>query len=244
MLKGLIVDDDENSMNIIRHAVELFTDVNIVGTAGSGMEAIEFIKGKEVDLVMLDIEMDDMSGFDVASYIYRNYPKIQYVFITGHSDFAVEGYEYQPLSFLVKPISISRLERILELAKERCEPPARQVHKQVGLHVDSRLEIVDIEEVAYFETAGRKARVHCRDGRTLDTTETLKKLYEVFEEYDFYRCHQSFVIQIGLIESISSDMFHRSYLIKLKGVDCQIPLSRDNYASLRTILAKRGIKIL
>jgi DNA-binding LytR/AlgR family response regulator len=246
MLKILIVDDDANSMRITRQALELLGNNEIVGEVGSGINAMEFIKENAVDLVLLDIEMQDMSGFDVASCLHKNYPKVQYVFLTGHTDFAVDGYTYQPLSFLVKPISISRLEQILELAEEKCNaiPETAGQHKQIGLHVDARLEIVDVADVIYLETVGRKVRVVCKNGRTLDSSETMKKLFSVFEDYGFYRCHQSFAVQLDQIESISSDMFHRSYTIKLRDLDKEIPLSRDKSAPLRTILEQRGIHMI
>ena len=245
MLRILLVDDDAGSMEIAKRALGLFPNADVVGTAASGMEAIEFVRDNPVDLVLLDIEMDEMNGFELASYIHNHYPQVQYVFVTGHTDFALDGYSYQPLSFLIKPISISRLERVLELAEERChtKPEQELPEKQIGLHVDSRLEIISVSDVAYLETAGRKVRVVCKDGRVLETTESMKKLYQVFEDYGFYRSHQSFVVQLALIESISSDMFHRSYLLKLKGLKEQIPLSRDNYAALRSVLEQRGIKI-
>ena len=246
MLKILLVDDDAEAMKITRRALELFDRAAVVGEASSGIAAMEFVKSNAVDLVLLDIEMQDMSGFEVAAYLHKNYPKIQYVFLTGHTDFAVDGYAYQPLSFLVKPISISRLERILELAEEKCTsvPEITTPHNQIGFHVDTRLEIVDAADVIYLETVGRKVRVVCKNGRVLDSSETLKKLYGVFEDYGFYRCHQSFAVQLDQIESISSDMFHRSYTIKLRGSDKEIPLSRDHFASLRTILEQRGIHIV
>lgn len=246
MLRILLVDDDANGMRITRRALELFEDVKIVGEVSSGMDAIAFVKTAEVDLVLLDIEMEDMSGFEVASYLHKNYPKTQYVFLTGHTDFAVDGYAYQPLSFLVKPISISRLEQILTLAKEKCGQRTEQVPgcRQIGLHVDSRLEIINVQEVIYLETVGRRVRVFCQGGRVLDSAETMKKLCQVFEDYGFYRSHQSFAVQVDLIESISSDMFHRSHMIKLKGADKEIPLSRDRYGEMREILEQRGINIL
>lgn len=245
MLRVLLVDDDSVSLKITRQALELFPEAVVEGTAASGMEAIAYIRENQVDLVFLDIEMEQMSGFEVAAYLHNNYPDVQYVFVTGHTDFALDGYNYQPLSFLIKPISISRLERVLELAKEKCQAKSEKnpSKKQIGLHVDSRLEIINISDVIYFETSGRKVRIVCKNGRTLETTESLKKLYQVFEEYGFYRSHQSVVVQIALIESISSDMFHRSYLIKLKGIKEEVPLSRDNYATLRSILEQRGIRI-
>ncbi len=246
MLNLLLVDDDSGSRKIIEQALELFPEVSVVGSVESGMEAISFIRKNPVDLVFLDIEMEEMNGFEVAAYLHSHYPNIQYVFVTGHSDFALEGYNYQPLSFLVKPISVSRLEQVLNLAAEKAQkkPLQSPSQKQIGLHVESRLEFVTIGTVAYLETVGRKVRVVCTDGRVLETTETLKKLYQVFEEYGFYRSHQSFVVQLALIESISSDMFHRSYLMKLKGIAEEIPLSRDNYSALRAVLEQQGIKIL
>ena len=246
MLKILLVDDDPNSMSITKRALDLFENVEVVGQSNTALDAMEFVKANAVDLVLLDIEMQGTNGFEVATYLHKNYPHIQYVFLTGHTDFAVDGYAYQPLSFLVKPISVSRLERILELAEEKCNftPETNTQHKQIGLHVDSRLEIVDVAEVVYLETVGRKVRVVCKNGRTFDSTETLKKLYATFEDYGFYRCHQSFVVQLDQIESIKADAFCRSYLIKLRDCDKQIPLSRDNFAPLRTILEQRGINII
>ena len=246
MLKILLVDDDANVMGITRRALELFDNAKVVGEAYSGMEAMKFVRHAAVDLVLLDIEMQDMSGFDVAEYLHKNYPKTQYVFLTGHTDFAVDGYAYQPLSFLVKPISVSRLERILELAEEKCHAAAEPTlpHRQIGLHVDARLEIVDAADVIYLETVGRKVRVVCKNGRVFDSSETMKKLFGVFEDYGFYRCHQSFAVQLDQIESIRSDMFHRSYTLKLRDSDKEIPLSRDNFAPLRAILEQRGIHMI
>ena len=244
MLRTLLVDDDAASMRILEQALALFSDVEIVGRVPSGMEALLFVRDNPTDLVFLDIEMDEMSGFEVARHLHTHYPQTQYVFVTGHTDFAVDGYAYQPLSFLVKPIRLSHLERVLEMAREKgdVQSKAEPLGKQIGLHVDARLEIVNVSDVAYLETVGRKVRVVCRDGRVLDTAESLRKLCQVFEDYGFYRCHQSFVVQVALIESIKPDMFHHSYLIRLRGSEKEIPLSRDRYAALRTMLDKRGIR--
>ncbi len=157
MLRILLVDDDTGSMEIAKRALGLFPNTDVVGTAASGIEAIEFVRDNPVDLVLLDIEMDEMNGFELASYIHNHYPQVQYVFATGHTDFALDGYSYQPLSFLIKPISISRLERVLELAEERCHAKPEQAlpGKQIGLHVDSRLEIVPvyiIQPIMCYET--------------------------------------------------------------------------------------------
>ena len=86
MLKILLVDDDAGSTKITRQALELFSEVSVVGTAASGMEAIEYIRKNPIDLVLLDIEMDEMNGFELASYLHSHFPDIQYVFVTGHTE--------------------------------------------------------------------------------------------------------------------------------------------------------------
>ena len=76
MLKILLVDDDADAMRITQRALALFEKAEVVGTAACGIDAMEFVKNNAVDLVLLDIEMQDMSGFEVATYLYKNYPKI------------------------------------------------------------------------------------------------------------------------------------------------------------------------
>ncbi len=246
MLKILIADDEKESVETTRRVLELLGDVEIVGEVNSGLDAMEFVKNNPVDLVLLDIEMPGDNGFDTANYLHKNYPEIKYVFLTGHTDFALTGYDYAPLSFLVKPVSVSKLESVLNLLREQTGTDSKYsyMHKKIGIHSASRLEIVDVSDVIYMENVGRKVKVFCKNGRVIDSTENLKKLYDVFSDYGFYRCHQSFAVQVGEIESIGQDIFKRAYVIKLKGLDTEIPLSRDNYGELKNILKKRGISIV
>jgi DNA-binding LytR/AlgR family response regulator len=161
-------------------------------------------------------------------------------------EYALSGYDYQPLSFLSKPISISRLERVLALAEQKKDASraAGQRVRQVGIHVNGQLEIVRTDEVAYMENVGRRVHVVCRDHREFDTSESLKKLALIFEEYGFFRCHQSVVVNLDLVESIQPDMFKRTYRLKLKGIPETLPLSRDRKNELQELLNERGLQIL
>ena len=245
MLRILIVDDDRISRDITISALSKF-DVEVVGTASSGNEALEFLRHTKVDLAFLDIEMEEMDGFETANRIYREFPEVMYVFLTGHVEYALSGYDYQPLSFLSKPISISRLERVLALAEQKkdASQAAGQRVRQVGIHVNGQLESVRTDEVAYMENVGRRVHVVCRDHREFDTSESLKKLALIFEEYGFFRCHQSVVVNLDLVESIQPDMFKRTYRLKLKGIPETLPLSRDRKNELQELLNERGLQIL
>jgi DNA-binding LytR/AlgR family response regulator len=246
MLTTLIVDDDPISLDITTSALQQFPQVEIAGTAVSGEEAIAFLKEKEVDLAFLDIEMDEMNGFELANRIHKAFPRVMYVFLTGHVRFALEGYDYQPLSFLTKPISISRMENVLAMAAEKKESSStvgKKVH-QLGIHVNGQLEMIRTDDVAYMETKGRKVHIVCRDHRELETTESMKKLAMIFEEYGFFRSHQSVLVNLELVESIRPDMFKRTYQLTLKDIEEKLPLSRDKKNELQALLQERGMQIL
>ena len=246
MLRVLIVDDDEIACDITLQALSKFEDVNVVKIVKSGEEAISFLNEQEVDLAFLDIEMKEMDGFHLASKIHDMFPRVMYVFLTGHVQYALDGYDYQPLSFLTKPISISRLGNIIQMATEKKEPGSKigQKVRQVGIHVAGKLELLRTDDVAYMETKGRKVCIVCRNTRTIETTESMKKLEMIFEDYDFFRIHQSFLVNLNLVESIVPGMFKRTYQIRLRGFNEMLPLSRDKKNMLEELLEERGIEVI
>lgn len=246
MLSVLVIDDDQITKEITIQALERFEDVKVVGAVDSGEEALHFLRETIVDLAFLDIEMDEMNGFEVAKKIRSLFPQVMYVFLTGHVEYALSGYDYQPLSFITKPISITRLESVLEIARQKKGDSSEigQKVKQIGIHVDGKLEIIRTDDVAYMENIGRKVHIVCRNHREMDTNESLKKLSLIFEEYGFFRSHQSVIVNLELIESIKPDMFKRTYQIKLKGIQELLPLSRDKKAELQQLLKERGIQVL
>lgn len=245
MLRVLLVDDEPQSLEALRHALEVFSYVAVAGTAASGGEAIAFLQRETVDLVFLDIEMGDVSGFELARNIQTAYPNILIVFQTGHVDFALDGYEYKPLDFIVKPVNLPRLERVLlrarEALEERQSPRRRSV--RLGLPMDGRIEMVQVGDILYIEKVGRRVFLADRDGKRLSTRLPLQKLQDMFEPYGFFRCYTSFLVQLAAIRSIYLDSSKHSYNIALAGTDRLLPLSRDKYGDLRDRLAQDSIML-
>ena len=136
-LRILLVDDDPHIRGHLAALLGDFPNVIVAGSVSSGAETISFLRRAAVDLIFLDIEMGDVSGFDLARHIQSAYPKIMLVFLTGHVDFALNGYEFQPLDFLIKPVNPLRLERVILqaeelLGKRRQKTPSVRVGLQVG----------------------------------------------------------------------------------------------------------------
>jgi DNA-binding LytR/AlgR family response regulator len=241
-LNVLLVDDEPIWRENLKESLGMFEYVNVVGQASNGTEAIGILNSNKVDLVFLDIEMNGISGFQLAKHIQSAYPDIMIIFLTGHVDFAIDGYEYKPVDFLMKPVNILRLEQAL-LRVRNMKNTASKKDTRIGLHVDGGLEIVSVRDILYMEKSGRKVYIVCKNGSKYNSSDSMQKLQEIFEKHDFFRCHQSFLIPVDNIKSILLDDFKNSYNIQLANVKESIPLSRDRYNDLKELLIKKGMKI-
>ena len=231
LIRVLLVDDEPAILTDLESRLAQYPNFCVVGTAGGCQEAVEMLERVEADLVFTDIQMADGTGFGLARMIQRRWPGLLVVFLTGFSDFAVEGYEYQPLDFLVKPVGTERLERALAYALKRLQAPATE-EITVGICTENGFRMFHPSEISYAEKVGRRVRVLCRDGGEFWVTDTLSKLEDLLEDYSFYRCHQSYLVSLGDVIGIQREQFGRSYCISLRSSDAEIPLSRRNYPAM------------
>jgi two-component system response regulator LytT len=121
-VKVLIVDDDERERIVLRYVLEQIKDVEIVGEAVHGLEALLLCQEKKVDLVFLDITMPEMGGFETAAKLKTLKETPLFVFITVRKDMAVHAYELGALDYIVKPIEQSRIEKTIFRTKVQMSP--------------------------------------------------------------------------------------------------------------------------
>ena len=116
MPRVLLIDDEEPARDRLRRLLAPFADLEVVGEAGDGEEAIERILELQPDLVFLDIQMPGCSGLEVAASLPSPRPRI--VFCTAYDQYAVDAFELHAVDYLLKPVSRARLEKALEKARE------------------------------------------------------------------------------------------------------------------------------
>ena len=241
-LKVLLVDDEQISLDVLNDDLKNFDFVEVVGLLKSGEVVIKFLQNNKVDVIFLDIEMNDIDGFEVANHIRKYYSDTMIVFLTGHTDFALESYEYYPTDFLTKPLNLLRLDQTLSRIKNIKSQKMKERKIKIGVNVEGGFELIDVDEISYIERRGRKTCIICSNGEVFNAKDSLQQLEMIFENYDFFRSHQSFIIPIKKIKKITLDEFKRTYNIQLKGVKELLPLSRDKYGELKHLLLKRGMK--
>ena len=242
-IRILLVDDEAEMRASIRELLSSYRRFCVAGEAESREAALALLDQREVDVIFSDIQMAGGSGFALAETVHRIRPDILVVFLTGYADLALDGYRYGPVAFLVKPVSRQRLERTLERIEEwrdRRAPPPEAV--RVGIQTEGGYRIADPRRIAYLEKSQRRIKI-CWKGGSFDFTgRPMQELEEMLLDHDFFRCHQSYLVPLGDIQSIQKESFGRSYKLLLSG-GTELPLSRKKYYELRDVLREKGYRI-
>src|ERR671913_1132785 len=118
LLRIVLADDERPARRFLVNLLKSFADVEVVGEAANGKEAIDLIEAERPDLALLDLHMPETGGLDVARLIKAGAtPSI--AFVTAHDDFAIEAFELNAIDYLLKPVERERLVRTIERARKR-----------------------------------------------------------------------------------------------------------------------------
>lgn len=165
-MKVLIIDDSRLARKELRHLLGSFSEVEIVGEAAEATEAIEKIEQLQSDLLLLDIQMPGMDGFELLESLER-VPQV--VFTTAYNQYALKAFEYNALDYLQKPINEERLGLALEKVKEKLFRVGKQENKmilgdgdQVFVKDAEQCWFVQLRDIRLFEVNGSYTRVYLK----------------------------------------------------------------------------------
>src|SRR5258707_1178595 len=119
-LRVVIADDERPAREFLKSALRGFEFVEVVGEADNGSDAVEMIRSEKPDLVLLDLQMPEMSGIDVVKTLRKSQTPLV-AFVTAYDEFAVQAFEVNAVDYLLKPVEVSRLSETLHRAVERLE---------------------------------------------------------------------------------------------------------------------------
>ena len=170
ILKTLIVDDESLARRGLAHRLKSISDIEIVGEAKNGREALKLIKDKSPDLVFLDIQMPGLSGFDVLQQLdIETMPVV--LFLTAYDEYAVQAFEANALDYILKPIDEERLHQVLEKVRANLSQKRALDHKRMLLELVSQISgesissFADLEEKKIAELVNKEpSRLAIRDG--------------------------------------------------------------------------------
>lgn len=243
MIRTVLLDDDPLSQQAARASLSAYDDVEIIKEFSEGAPFFTFLQEAPVDLLFLDIELDHETGFEIAGRMKVEYPDVMIVFLTGHSTYAIDGYDFSPVNFLVKPISSQKLSQTLEEVRHRLNrvDSTRKAAK-IMLRLKDGMQVIQIDDIRYFERWNRKIYMVCRNKKQSVGGYTMQELETMLEPYGFYCCHQSFLVALSHISGLRN-IGRQLYEITVRDRKETVPVSRHRYNELIKKLREKGVNL-
>jgi len=203
-LNCLVVDDDSLSRNILEDLINDTTSLNLAASCQDPIQAFNFLKEQQVDLLFLDIEMPKMDGMEMLRNLN---PLPQVVLVTSHTEYAVESYEYDVTDFIKKPITPARFLKAIDKVYKRLSTEETKITTKgdtIFIKSDSRLVQIDTNKIFWIEALGNYMRVITEDGK-YTILSTMKDVASKLPSDEFVRVHRSFIVRVDKIKSIEDN---------------------------------------
>ena len=219
-----LVDDRQIDLDKLFGIVNKVNGVEIVFTTTDAQVAYEQIKLQTIDLLIADIEMPELSGYELADIIHSHALQIAVIFVTGNSGYAVHAFELNVHDYIMKPYAkdrlISSIDRLMTKHK-KADLIGRLYIKQ-----KTDINIVKKQVIIFIERSGRSTTIYTKNG-AIKTYQTLNELEGELRERLFIRSHRSFIVNIQYITSFSL-YAKNSYLVSFEGIQEKAMITKEN----------------
>lgn len=208
-MRVVLIDDDTAVRDNLKILLSIYApEAQIVGEANGVQAGLECIKSNRPDLVLLDVEMKDGTGFDLLA-IYGQLD-FKLIFVTGHNEYAIKAFKYSALDYVLKPVDPDDLKVALEKAGQAFDDKeqnlkvstlvqnkqAASTDKKVILKDAETVYLVAVKDIVRCESEANYTHFFLADGRRVMVSKTLKEYDQLFEGQSFFRAHQSHLINL------------------------------------------------
>ncbi len=244
-VSALIVDDEAPMRDQLRARLrDVWPELQIVGEAANGLEAVTMATAHQPDIVFLDIRMPGQSGIEAARQLYD---RCHIVFVTAYDQYAVDAFEQGAMDYLLKPVVAERLQltcarlrtrldkapenldqqleqltRILQRGEDKKPEYLRWIQAQVG----TSLRMISTKEVLFFQSDDKYTLVQTAQAEML-IRKTLKELADELDPNEFWRIHRSTLVRVDAIAEVSRDERGRQ-MLKVRNFPTALEVSRNH----------------
>ena len=204
-IRCLLVDDEPPALEVLNAHIAATPLLEVAGVCHDAMAAFDFLQKYDIDLMFLDIQMPTLKGTDLLRTL-ANPPKV--IFTTAHREFALDGFDFNAVDFLLKPIS---LDRFLKAVQKVLQQNLHETHDDrpteskrfVYFRADRKMVKIPLDEIEYVESLKDYVKIFGK-GSPLVTRQTITSIHEMLPQEDFIRVHRSFIVAINKVTSFSS----------------------------------------
>ncbi|MGH9487309.1 MAG: LytR/AlgR family response regulator transcription factor [Terriglobales bacterium] len=241
-MRVLIVDDEELARAVLREMLAREPGVEIVGECGNGFEAVRAVSELHPELLLLDIQMPKLDGFEVQELIGG---QVAVVFVTAHDEYALRAFEVHAVDYLLKPFTAERLHRALERALGRRPPDAaalaataRQLAhpgpvERIVVRDGAKVTIIPTGKLDYAEAQDDYVSL-ASEGKRYLKQQTLAGLEAALDPRQFVRIHRSWLLRLELVARIEQAGKDTALVVLRSGE--RLPVSRSGQARLKAAL--------
>ena len=209
-MRVVLIDDESTVRENLKILLNIYaSDMQVVAEAEGVREGLDCIRQHKPDLVMLDVEMKDGTGFDLLAM----YGELDFklIFVTGHNDYAIKAFKYSAIDYLLKPVDPEELNKALDKARQAFDAQEQNLRvanlvqnkktpcddQKIILKDAETVYLVAIKDIVRCESEANYTHFYLVDGRHVMVSRTLKEFDQLLASHSFFRAHQSHLINLN-----------------------------------------------
>ncbi|HEY5801614.1 MAG TPA: LytTR family DNA-binding domain-containing protein [Burkholderiaceae bacterium] len=241
-MRTILVDDEELARALVREYLSAHDDIEIVAECANGFEAVKAIAELQPDLILLDIQMPKLNGFEVLELAAT---QARVIFLTAYDQYAVQAFEVHACDYLLKPYTQQRFDAALQKARTAAGPvpPALiedgtardrpdgkldRILIRIGLHV----HVVASAQIDYIEAQDDYVQIHAA-GKSYLKAQRLAELESQLDPHAFLRIHRSWLVNVERIARIEQATKDSHVAVLADGT--RLPVSRSGYQKVKSL---------
>jgi len=242
-LRVVIVDDEEPARLALRSALSAIDNVTVVGECAHGFDAVKTVADVHPDVVLLDVNMPKLDGFEVLELIG---PDVPVVFVTAYDEFALKAFEVHAVDYLLKPVATDRLATALGRVRERVRPvqPAIGVLRasarrpgefleRVVIRDGAQVHVVPVDKIDYVEAQDDYVAFRT-GGKLILKEQTMTDVEGSLDPRRFVRIHRSYMLNVERLSRV--ELYAKDSRVAILADGTKLPVSRSGYQRLQQLL--------
>lgn len=204
MIRCVAIDDEPSALEVIKSHVSRIPFLELKETFLNPIEASNYLRKNDIDLLFLDINMPDISGLQFARNLNTS-PLI--IFTTAHSEYAIESYEVDALDYLLKPFDFPRFFAAVTKAEERLKSNPEKTSDFFFVNTGNQKKRFFYDEIKYIEGEGNYVCYYLKNEKTL-VRSSIRETIKILPDSAFIQIHRSFIVSLKWIEKIEDNHVH------------------------------------
>ena len=214
MMNVLIIDDEENARESLANMINMkCKDVEIAGFGKDVKSGIAAIEKYNPDIILLDVNMPDGTGFDLLSKIKSDLYNFQVIFITAFEEYAIKAFRFSAIDYLLKPVNFDELQQAIEKCKTMLKDELKQKietisynmnknveNKKIVLKTQDLIHIIKINAIIRCQSDAGYTTFYTIDKKSIMVSQLIKDYEETLSEFGFFRIHQTHLINLAYVQ--------------------------------------------